>query len=168
MNNTFISTFEEMNSINTSLYMRETKIIKITSIIDYLKGDTSINIESPEDLKSIKYYYSKLKKLQKEQKKELLKYDNIHSQFIGYINDCDVMELQFYAKKLTESEKRIKNNYMVLAATSGNELEVQRLKVIAKCYYDSIESIYRYIDYKLKNSFRLLDEDIPELKKTIK
>ena len=160
MEDKFLTLFEKLNSINISLYIREKDIIEAENVISYLTGNNDENVQPAKAIKTLRQYKRLLKKLHRLQKKDLALYNNIHAQFLGLVNACDAQILQNYARVLTKKEHKFKEDYEVLQSKDGDPVEIQRLKIVAKSYYDSIEAIYQYIDLKLQMS------DTKKLEKT--
>ena len=133
MEDKFMTMFDKLKTLNVSLFLREKDIIETQNVISFLLGNNTVQLDPNKTLKTLKEYKKILKKLQKLQARENQIYATIRSEFLGLISKCD------------------------------NPVEAQRLRVVAKTYYDSIEAIYQYIDLKLQSS-----EYNKELKKTIK
>ena len=160
MEDKFMTLFEKLNSINISLYIREKDIIEAENVVSYLTGNKDESIKPSKAIKTLRQYKRLLKKLHRLQKKEQLEYKNLHAQFLGLVNACDTEVLQMYARELTKKEHKFKEDYQILESSNGDPVEIQRLMIVAKSYYDSIEAIYQYIDLKLQMS------DIKKLEKT--
>jgi hypothetical protein len=120
------------------------------NVISYLKGNENAPVDKSASFKTLHTYNKLLKKLHKLQKKEMMEYNNYHQKFLGYVNSCSPEELRMYAQELTKEEHKFRDDISKLEETSYNPVELQRLKVVAKSYYDSIEAIYQYIDLKLQ------------------
>ena len=152
MDEKFLAVFEKLSSINISLYLREKDIMETENVISYLKGNENAPVDKSASFKTLHTYTKLLKKLHKLQKKEMMEYNSYHQKFLGYVNSCSPEELRLYAQELTKKEHEFRDDINKLEETSYNPVELQRLKVVAKSYYDSIEAIYQYIDLKLQFS----------------
>ena len=163
MEDKFMTMFDKLKTLNVSLFLREKEIIETQNVISFLLGNNTVQLDPNKTLKTLKEYKKILKKLQKLQARENQIYATIRSEFLGLISKCDIDVLQSYAKELTKKEHKYKDDVESYEVSGANPVEAQRLRVVAKTYYDSIEAIYQYIDLKLQSS-----EYNKELKKTIK
>ena len=165
MDDKFLLVFEKLSSINISLYLKEKDIMETENVISYLKGNENSPVDKSAKFKTLRSYTRLLKNLKKKQKKEMQEYNIYHQKFLGYVNECSPEELRAYAQELTKREHKFRDDILTLEKSSSNPVELQRLKVVAKSYYDSIEAIYQYIDMKLQFTFKEPDIE-KELKKT--